>query len=297
MKYFVVLAFLAVAFAATLKKGPETELSSPFNADSEIEVINGDEERIQEIAPSFILSWQLRRFIRKFQKQMPCGFPQYGIPPLAPLKKSEASVHFESGIFETLDLFTRLRVDGLDDFKINKFKLNVIFKKITFDFTFNNIRATAPFYSTDTILDALNQLGLSVQYEGDGSLEFGLKKLRIAGTLKYKIPLLWGSIKILSLKTTISLGECESNITGFLGDGALNSLMNKKLESAVLGGINNNQQLISESIENNLVPYVNSLLKGNDFWTLIDLILSGDDGASEDDEIVTNCVAPEDPWA
>lgn len=48
MKYFVILAFLAVAFAATLKKGPETKLSSPFNADSEIEVINGDEERIQE---------------------------------------------------------------------------------------------------------------------------------------------------------------------------------------------------------------------------------------------------------
>lgn len=197
----------------------------------------------------------------------------------------------------TLDQLTRFRLDGLDDFKINKFKLNIIKSKVTFDFTFKNIRASAPRYDTNTILDALRQLGLSVKYEGDGTLDFGLENLRVAGTLKYKIPILWGSIKILSLKTTISLESCNSEITGILGEGKLNRLLNDKLAGFIETGINDNQQLISETIENTLVPRVNKLLKGNDFWTLIDLILSSDDGTSEDDPIVTKCVPPADPWA
>ncbi|XP_011181194.2 uncharacterized protein LOC105211471 [Zeugodacus cucurbitae] len=295
MKYFLVLAFAAVAFAATIKS-PDFR-PSPIDADSEIEVIYENEDGTQEIAPSFILSWQARRMIRRLQKEMPCGFPQYGIPPLAPLKKSEVDVHLERGIVETFDQLTRFRLDGLDDFKINRFKLNIILSKVTFDFTFRNIRASAPHYDTNTILDALRQLGLSVQYEGDGTLDFGLKNLRVAGTLKYKIPILWGSIKITSLKTTISLESCNSEITGIFGEGKLNRLLNDKLAGFIESGINDNQQLISETIENTVVPRVNKMLKGNDFWTLIDLILSGDDGASEDDPIVTKCVPPADPWA
>lgn len=52
------------------------------------------------VAPSFILSWQARRMIRRLQMEMPCGFPQYGIPPLAPLKKSEVDVRLERGMVE-----------------------------------------------------------------------------------------------------------------------------------------------------------------------------------------------------
>lgn len=52
------------------------------------------------VAPQFILSWQARRFIRKLQKQMPCGWPQYGIPPLAPLKVREAEISLKKGILE-----------------------------------------------------------------------------------------------------------------------------------------------------------------------------------------------------
>lgn len=168
--------------------------------------------------------------------------------------------------------------------------------KITFDFTFNNILATAQHYETNTLIDALKQLGLSVEYEGDGTLLFGLTKLRIAGTLKYKIPILWGSIKITSLKTQVSLEKCTSEIDGFMGTGAVNRMINRQIENFVEMGINNNQQEISDMIEDTLVPKVNKMLKGNDFWTLIDMIF-GDSDEKEDDPIVVKCVPPADPWA
>ncbi|KAM7352102.1 uncharacterized protein ACRADG_004740 [Cochliomyia hominivorax] len=309
MRFLLVLAFATVALAGTVLPNTGNHILRPMSSkidayvldlvenDGELEMVVDHEDGTTEIAPYFILSWQARRFIRKMQKQMPCGWPQYGIPPLAPLKIREGEIAFKKGILETVDKVFRFRVDGLDDFKINRFKLNMLTSKVKFDFTFHNVKASADKYETDTILDAMRQLGLSVQYEGDGALEFGLTNLRIAGTLKYKIPILWGSIKITSLKTEITLEKCSSNITGFMGDGSINNLINRQIENFVENGVNGNKQEISDFIENNLVPKINKKLKGNDFWTLIDFIFSSTEGETENDPINTTCVPPEDPWA
>lgn len=160
-----------------------------------------------------------------------------------------------------------------------------------------NIKVSADKYETDTILDAMRQLGVSVEYEGEGSLEFGLKNLRLVGDLKYKMPVLWGSMKITSLKTQISLEKCSSNITGFMGDGSINRMINRQIENFVETGINSNTKEISDFIEANLVPKVNKQLKGNDLWTLIDYIFSSSEDEGEDDPISTTCVPPADPWA
>lgn len=249
------------------------------------------------VAPHFVVSWQVRRMIRKLQKQMPCGWPELGIPPLAPIRVTDADLNLKRGIFETINHVFRLQIAGLDDFKINKFTLNVITSKVTFDFLFSNVDTTAQKYDTDTLIDALRQLGISVQYEGNGSLLFDLINLRISGTLKYKLPVLWGSAKILSLKTTIALGAVESDISGFMGNGKINEIINRQLENIVVKAINDNQETISDAIEDTIVPRVNKVLKGKDFWTLVDLILSSSEGESEDDPIVTDCVPPADPWA
>ncbi|EDX04985.1 GD23933 [Drosophila simulans] len=289
MRFLVVLACLvAVCAAGTLPNEVEQRLLELADQNGDIDLVVESQEGI-DVAPQFIVSWQARRFIRKLQKQMECGWPQYGIPVLAPLRVNEFDLDFKKGIFETLNHVFRLKIAGLNDFKIQKFKLNVITSKITFDFLFKNIDTTAQKYDTDTLIDALRQLGLSVEYEGSGELLFDLVNLRIAGTLKYKLPMLWGSAKITSLKTTISLESVTSDITGFMG--------NTRLENIVVKGINGNQDAISETIENAIVPRVNKMLKGKDFWTLVDLILSSSDGESEDDPIVVDCDPSADPWA
>ncbi|XP_034472486.1 uncharacterized protein LOC117780169 [Drosophila innubila] len=302
MRFLLVLASLvAICAAGTLssrQSNPiEQRLLQYADQNGDIEIFAEPEQGDVEVAPQFIVSWQVRRMIRKLQKQMVCGWPDLGIPPLAPLRINEANLNLKRGIFETINHVFRLKVAGLDDFQINKFTLNVFTSKITFDFNFNNIDTTAQKYETDTLIDALRQLGLSVEYEGTGSLLFDLINLRIKGTLKYKLPVLWGSAKILSLKTTIGLGAVESDITGFMGNGKVNSAINRQLENAVVKLINENQQSISDAIEDTIVPPVNKFLKGKDFWTLVDLILAGSEGESEDDPIVVDCVPPADPWA
>ncbi|XP_016989621.1 uncharacterized protein LOC108051870 [Drosophila rhopaloa] len=297
MRFLVVLACLvAVCAAGTLPNKVEQRLMELADQNGDIDLFEEPQEGV-EVAPQFIVSWQARRFIRKLQKQMECGWPQYGIPALAPLRINEFDLDFKKGIFETLNHVFRLKIAGLDDFKIKKFKLNVITSKVTFDFLFANIDTTAQKYSTDTLIDALRQLGLSVEYEGAGELLFDLINLRIAGTLKYKLPMLWGSAKITSLKTTISLESVDSDITGFMGNGKINRAINSQLENIVVKAINGNQDTISETIENAIVPRVNKMLKGKDFWTIVDLILSSSDGESESDPIVVDCDPSADPWA
>nr|CAL26555.1 CG7953 [Drosophila melanogaster] len=297
MRFLVVLACLvAVCAAGTLPNEVEQRLLELADQNGDIDLVAEPQEGV-EVAPQFIVSWQARRFIRKLQKQMECGWPQYGIPVLAPLRINEFDLDYKKGIFETLNHVFRLKIAGLNDFNIQKFKLNVITSKITFDFLFKNIDTTAQKYDTDTLIDALRQLGLSVEYEGSGELLFDLVNLRIAGTLKYKLPMLWGSAKITSLKTTISLESVTSDITGFMGNGKINRAINSQLENIVVKGINGNQDAISETIENAIVPRVNKMLKGKDFWTVVDLILASSDGESEDDPIVIDCDPSADPWA
>ncbi|XP_037712083.1 uncharacterized protein LOC119548691 [Drosophila subpulchrella] len=297
MRFLVVLACLvAVCAASTLPNKVQQRLLEMADQNGDIDLFVEPEVGV-EVAPQFIVSWQARRFIRKLQKQMECGWPQYGIPVLAPLRINEIDLDFKKGIFETVNNVFRLKVAGLDDFQIKKFKLNVITSKVTFDFLFENIDTTAQKYSTDTVIDALRQLGLSVEYEGSGELLFDLINLRIAGTLKYKLPMLWGSAKITSLKTTISLESVTSDISGFMGDGKINRAINSQLENIVVKAINDNQDTISDTIEDAIVTPVNKALKGKDFWTVVDLILSSSDGESEDDPIVVDCDPADDPWA
>ncbi|EDW57553.1 uncharacterized protein [Drosophila virilis] len=301
MRFLLISACLvAICAAGTLPKQQPNPLEQRLlqfaNENGEIELFAEPEQGI-EVEPRFVVSWQVRRMIRKLQKQMPCGWPDLGIPPLAPIRVNEADLNLKRGIFETITHLFRLKIAGLDEFKIKKFKLNIITSKITFDFLFSNIDTTVQKYDTDTLIDAMRQLGLSVEYEGDGSVLFDLINLRVSGTLKYKLPVLWGSAKILSLKTNIELEAVDSDISGFMGNGKINRAVNRQIENLLVKGISENQQAISDTIEDTLVPRVNKVLKGKDFWTLVDLILSSSENENEDDPIVVDCVPPADPWA
>ena len=166
--------------------------------------------------------------------------------------------------------FLRFRFDGLDQMEIRKLKVSYTFnKKVKFHFVFKELKAVAAVLNTDTFLDVLEQLGLSVRYEGSGPLEFALENLSIEGQFKYKLPLIFGSIKIYKFQATVTLGSVRSNIGGILGNGKMNSFVNDQIEDLIPAFINGNQAEISARIEENFVPRVNAKLKGKKIWYLL----------------------------
>lgn len=208
--------------------------------------------------------------------------------------RNRLSLQFLSSNLRSLNKIVRFRIDDLDVAKIVKFKVNVVSKTIKFNFVFPEITISANKYETNTTLDALRELGIYVQYEGEGNFRFTLHNLRIAGKMKGKIPLIFGSAKLIYLKTQVTLEKFTSEITGLPGNHAANEFINRQIERVVEHTINSHTQQISDYIEELAKSEINPRLKGRDFWSLLNFILTGND--DEDEPIVSNCVPPPDTW-
>ncbi|XP_036344994.1 uncharacterized protein LOC118754237 [Rhagoletis pomonella] len=256
----VVFLFLFGLLASTAANLVEEDVDDETDWDISLE--GGDR--------GLILNSQAKKAVRNFMEQMPCGWPDLGVPPLAPYTNAELNLKASNSVVESLLQLIRLRVDGLDRMDIKTMKVSYTFKKkVKYHFVFRELKATAYNYNTDTFIDLLNQLGLSVGYLGSGPLEFALKDLSIQGQFKYKMPFLWGSIKIYKFEAKVTLGGVSSNIGGLLGDGKLNQLINDQIETIIPNYINSNQNEISEKIENIVAPRVNAYLKGHKIWWLL----------------------------
>ncbi|XP_039951906.1 uncharacterized protein LOC120769110 [Bactrocera tryoni] len=217
-----------------------------------------------------ILNSQAKKAVRNFMEQMPCGWPDLGIPPLAPYTNAELNLELSRSVVDSILQFIRFRFDGLDRMDIKKMKVSYTFKKrVIYHFVFKELKATAQIYNTDTFVDMMRSLGMSVRYEGTGPLKFALQDLSIEGRFKYKMPLFWGSIKIYNFEAKVTLGGVSSSIGGILGDGKFNRFLNDKIESIIPAYINGNQNEISEKIESTLVPRINAYLKGHKIWWLL----------------------------
>lgn len=238
-----------------------------------------------------IAGWQARKELRKIQRQMSCGFPSYGIPPLAPYTKEELVLNLKKSFVDTILDLIHLRFDGLDRFEIKKFSVGVIFKTVKFHFKFGELRLRSE-YDTNTFIDLMNQFGFDVKYEGKGSIDMSLKHLEINGSFKYKMPVFWGSIKIYKFKCVVTLRDCDSDIQSDLFlTRRLHRKFNDVIEKMVVSAINDHQQEISAKIEEIFVPRVNSILKGHKFWYLFSLLGKGFGNTGN------ACVPPSsEPW-
>lgn len=176
-------------------------------------------------------------------------------------------------ILSTLLQFLRFRFDGLEGMEIKKMKVSYTFsKKVKFHFNFPELKASAHYLDTNTFVNLLKELGLSVRYESSGPLSFSLQNLSIQGEFKYKMPFIFGSIKIYKFSCTVGLGGVSSNIGGVMGNGRINEFINDMLDKEIPAFINGNQEQISAKIEEIFVPLANAHLTGHKIWYLFSLL-------------------------
>lgn len=208
---------------------------------------------------------------------MPCGFPGMGIPPLAPLKINHKAVNIALPFFELKGSVDNFRLNGLNDFDIAEMKVNAILSKVTFRFVFNNI-------NVDTMYDMsmmLKKYGFTIKMIGAGPAKFAIKDMQIWGTMKYSLGVLSGKLKLKTLEVRTHIGDVESDIEGILGEGMVNHKMNDIIEEAVELAVNENEDMIAETIETMALPMVNSVL---DDMSLTDLVGAGSGGEGGEKE-------------
>nr|NP_001285912.1 uncharacterized protein Dmel_CG8997, isoform B [Drosophila melanogaster]NP_609681.1 uncharacterized protein Dmel_CG8997, isoform A [Drosophila melanogaster]AOQ12424.1 CG8997-PA [synthetic construct]AAF53345.1 uncharacterized protein Dmel_CG8997, isoform A [Drosophila melanogaster]AHN54426.1 uncharacterized protein Dmel_CG8997, isoform B [Drosophila melanogaster]CBA35262.1 CG8997 protein [Drosophila melanogaster]CBA35263.1 CG8997 protein [Drosophila melanogaster] len=260
MKIFVaILAFVAVASAASMGQPIETQsISSTI-----VDVIEGIKE------------------------QMPCGFTSVGLPPLAPLRIDHQDINIDSSVLKAQGTIDHFRLNGLNDFDIDEMKVNAITSKVTYKFTFRDV-------NVDTQYDLsvlLKKYGFTINLIGAGHAKFAIKDMVIWGTMKYSLGVISGNLKLKSLEVRTHLGEVDSEIEGILGDGSINEKMNEYLAEAVELAINENEDLIADTIESIALPAVNSVL---DDISIAEIISgAGGDGEGGEKEA---CIPPEFEW-
>ncbi|XP_064542151.1 uncharacterized protein LOC135431131 [Drosophila montana] len=221
--------------------------------------------------------------IEGVKEQMPCGFPGAGIPPIAPLRIDHKNVDIDTAAVKMKGSVEHFRLNGLNEFDIDEMKVNAITSKVTYKFIFRDV-------NVDTTYDLEMQLkkyGFTIKMIGAGHAKFAIKDMVIWGTLKYSLGMLSGKLSLKSLEVRTHLGEVDSEIEGLLGDGTVNEKLNVYLAEAVEMVINENEDLIAETIEQVALPVVNNVL---DDINITDVIAGGEGGEKE------VCIPPELDW-
>ncbi|XP_075150495.1 uncharacterized protein LOC142224597 [Haematobia irritans] len=195
--------------------------------------------------------------IEGIRDQMPCGFPGMGIPPLAPLKINHQEINIDKPAIRLSGSIDNFRLNGLNDFEIAEMKVNAITSKVTFRFIFNNVNVDTKY---DLVL-MLKKAGFTINMVGAGPAKFAIKDMQIWGTLKYSLGLLSGKLKLKTLEVRTHIGEVDSDIEGVLGEGTVNHKMNDVLAEAVELVVNENEDMITDTIESIALPAVNSVLE------------------------------------
>lgn len=219
------------------------------------------------------------------KEQMPCGFPGMGIPPIAPLRINYKDINIDTAALKMKGNIDHFRLNGLNDFDIEEMKINAITSKVTYKFNFRDV-------NVDTKYDLemmLKKFGFTINLIGAGHAKFAVRDMVIWGTMKYSLGVLTGKLKLKSLEVRTHLGEVDSEIGGLLGDGSVNEKMNEYLAEVVETVINENEDLIAETIENVALPVVNNVL---DDVSISDVIGGGDGEGGEKE----TCIPPELDW-
>lgn len=216
---------------------------------------------------------------------MPCGFPGLGIPPVAPLRINQKDIDIDTSALKLKGSIEHFRLNGLNEFDIEEMKVNAITSKVTYKFNFRDVNVDTK-YDLEMLL---KKFGFTINLIGAGHAKFAIRDMVIWGSLKYSLGVLSGKLKLKSLEVRTHLGEVDSEIGGLLGDGSVNEKMNEYLAEVVETVINENEDLIAETIENVALPAVNSVLEE----VSITDVIGGGDGESGEKEV---CIPPELDW-
>lgn len=228
------------------------------------------------------ISSQIVDAIEAAKEQMPCGFPEWGIPPLAPLKIAHQDVAIDTQGIQAFGEINNFRLDGLNDFDIVQFKVNAILSRVNFKFNWNHI-----YFNTDYELStAKGGMGM----KRSGPAKFALKDLTIWGVVKYNLGLISGKLSLKELSVYVSLGEVKSEIGGLSKIPIINKKLNRIIEEWIMLSINDNTEKVAELTNDLVLPMVNDMLSDMSLSDLLGMIGGGGEGETEK----VPCVPPED---
>ncbi|XP_052902840.1 uncharacterized protein LOC128310277 [Anopheles moucheti] len=210
------------------------------------------------------------QFLENFRQSMKCGNPDLGIPVLAPFELEHAEVDIKQPGLEFKGELNKVVIDGLNEFEIKNIDIKVLKLQLDFELYFGAIRTKGKYKAKGKVLSLF-------PFNRFGSFRFDAKGLTVKGSAKVRIS--GDKLQLRDLIITPTLKSVRSDVKNIFLNPITNFTFNRIVEGIVPGLINNNQQEITQMIEQKLKPAINEMLGDISLQDLIDMISGGEGGS------------------
>ncbi|XP_053659337.1 uncharacterized protein LOC128708386 [Anopheles marshallii] len=197
---------------------------------------------------------------------MVCGNPDLGIPVLAPFELEHAEVEIKQKGLEFKGELNNVIVNGLNEFEIKNIDIKVLKLQLDFELYFGAIRTKGKYKAKGKVLGLF-------PFNRFGSFRFDAKGLTVKGSAKVGIS--GDKLQIRDLIITPTVKSVRSDVKNIFLNPITNFTFNRIVEGIVPGLINNNQQEITQMIEQRLKPAINEMLGDISLQDLIDMVSGG----------------------
>ncbi|XP_034100886.2 uncharacterized protein LOC117565748 [Drosophila albomicans] len=200
--------------------------------------------------------------------QMADGWPEYGIPSLAPLEISHKDMNYATGEVFANGEFDDIVVRGLNEFEIKSMEYSLLFSRIRYEFVFASLNVSTQ-YKAD--------VGAGYHLARDGGAFLALENLRITGQVRYSTGIVGSNnnFRIRDLQVNISVDNVVSNIENLSKYRIMNRKLNQIVEEFIDLTINENTELIADWIDSTVTPICNELIGDRSLSDLLGLITGG----------------------
>ncbi|XP_040151371.1 uncharacterized protein LOC120893500 [Anopheles arabiensis] len=209
------------------------------------------------------------KFLEDFRLSMVCPNPALGIPVLAPFELEHVEMELKDRLIQFKGELNKVVVDGLNEFEIVKIDVKPLKLRVDFELFFGALRTKGKYKTKLKLIGVL-------PVNRFGSFRFDLKGLTVKGGASVAIS--GDKLQVRDLVITPTLKSVRSDVRGIFLNPVASFAFNRMVELAVPGLINNNQQAITQAIEQQLKPAINEMLGDISLQDLIDMITSGGEG-------------------
>ncbi|KAJ0181237.1 hypothetical protein K1T71_003322 [Dendrolimus kikuchii] len=252
MKLSVLLLALC-AFAAAAPKLKKHEIFA-------IDVLADDSPEGRNILVDNLVR-QLIAFLRNLINN---GSDLFGIPPLDPLEIDHFYLELPAMLLNLSLELQKINANGFGGFLVHRSNLNL--RDLTFDI---DISVPAVDISAE-LYDMVGDLFGAIPLYGKGKAYFRVENFRVRTLMHLKQSEDGQSILIDRFENTnFVIPNLKSEITGAIGGGDIDAIVNAMIEDVIIDYINRFQRPISSAVSSLAVTMLNPVLDQLDTWRYI----------------------------
>ncbi|XP_037943552.1 uncharacterized protein LOC119676388 [Teleopsis dalmanni] len=213
-----------------------------------------------------------KSYILAIKRIMPCGYPAWNLPVLAPITLDYYTYNMTGQNYELNGNLSNLIFTGLNDFTLIEFEYNTTTNHFSYDAIFTNMQLLGEYF-----IDALIELGaIPLNLKGSGVLNWNFLNLRVIGSFDLvSSQIIQNGVGIANTKYNFLFGDIINESWNDLWDIPVNNFNNYWSSETLKMLSQELQPLVNKYYGDVVTPTMNRLLAGFTMEELLAFLVNG----------------------